>query len=63
MNELKKRAVKAARVRKFYSFQECPDGDKVMLITSNEVIRISHEAPEIIGQWASLADFFSEVIS
>ena len=40
----------------------CPDGDRVMLASSNEVYRISHEVPVIIGQWSSLACFFTNPV-
>lgn len=40
----------------------CPDGDKIMLMASDEVYRISHEVPEIIGQWSSLACFIAESV-
>ena len=39
----------------------CPDGDKVLLTASGEVVRISHEFPEIVGTWRSLADFMADV--
>ncbi len=37
-----------------------PDGDKVMLTASKEVIRLDHEGPGIIGHWNSLAEFIAE---
>lgn len=44
-------------------FAVCANGDYVMLTKSNEVIRISHEEPVIIGQWSSLAHFIAEEVA
>ena len=41
----------------------CPDGDHVLLSPSGEVLRISHEVPEIIGHWKNLAWFIAETVS
>lgn len=38
----------------------CPDGDSVLMTPEKEVLRISHEEPEIISQWSSLEMFFAE---
>ena len=40
----------------------CPDGDHVMLTPTGEVIRISHEVPEITEQWGSLELFIADTI-
>ena len=42
---------------------KCPDGDHILLCEHGEVIRFSHEAPEITGQWPSLAQFFVDAIN
>ena len=41
----------------------CPDGDRVLLLTDGHVIRFSHEAPESIAQWPTLAQFFYDTIN
>ena len=43
-------------------FAKCPDGDAVLLLDGGKVARFSHEAPEFIDEWASLAEFFEESI-
>ena len=43
-------------------FAKCPDGDAVLLLDSGKVARFSHEAPEFIDEWSSLAEFFEEGI-
>ncbi len=40
----------------------CPDGDVILLCRSGEVVRFSHEAPEIVEQWPTLAQFFIDAI-
>ncbi len=39
-------------------FAKCPDGDCILLCSNGEVIRFSHECPEILEQWPCLAQFF-----
>ena len=39
---------------------KCPDGDATLLLDTGEVVRFSHEAPEFIDEWSSLAEFFEE---
>lgn len=41
----------------------CADGDRVILTQSNQVLRVSHETPEVVGQWNRLPDFFLEAVS
>ncbi len=41
----------------------CADGDSVLLTKDEKVIRFSHEAPENIGEWQSIAAFFVEAIN
>ena len=41
----------------------CPDGDAVLLCNNGEVVRFSHEAPEITEQWPSLAQFIVEAVN
>lgn len=38
----------------------CADGDPVLMTPERGILRISHEVPEIIGQWNSLEMFFAE---
>ena len=40
----------------------CPDGDRVLLTAEARVIRFSHEAPEIIGEWPTLSQFIYDSI-
>ncbi len=40
----------------------CPDGDRVLLTSQGRVIRFSHEAPEIIGEWPTLSQFIYDSI-
>lgn len=42
---------------------KCPDGDAVLLCKNGLVIRYSHEAPEAINQWPSLAQFIVDAIT
>ena len=44
-------------------FAKCHDGDAVILLDSGKVTRFSHEAPEFIDEWSSLAEFFEEGIT
>ena len=39
---------------------KCPDGEAILLCSSGEVIRFSHEAPEVLDQWPSLAQFIAD---
>ncbi len=41
----------------------CADGDFVLLTEDEKVIRLSHEAPNIISEWQNLAKFFVEAIN
>ena len=41
---------------------KCADGDR-LLFCGGEVIRFSHEAPEITEQWPSLPQFFADAIN
>lgn len=41
----------------------CPDGDRILLLTEGGVIRFSHEAPEAIAQWPSLAQFIYDALA
>lgn len=42
---------------------KCPDGDTVLLGREGSVIRFSHEAPEITGQWPTLAQFIFDAVT
>ncbi len=44
-------------------FAKCPDGDAVLLLDGGKVARFSHEAPEFIDEWVSLAEFFEESVT
>ena len=39
---------------------KCPDGDVILLCVDGSVIRFSHEAPEILDQWPTLAQFIAD---
>ena len=39
----------------------CSDGDTVILDRDGRVLRINHEAPEILREWPCLAQFFSDI--
>jgi hypothetical protein len=41
----------------------CPDGDRILLTPQGEVTRFSHEAPESIMRWPTLAQFAYDAIS
>ena len=41
----------------------CADGDMVLLLTNNSVIRFSHEEPESIDSWNSLAQFIFDAVT
>lgn len=40
----------------------CPDSDRVLLTPEGRVIRFSHEAPEVIGEWPTLSQFIYDSI-
>ena len=40
------------------AFVRCADGDKVVLRPDGTVARFSHESPEVMEEWPSLAQFF-----
>lgn len=44
-------------------FAKCPDGDCILLCADGTVIRFSHEVPEAIDQWSSLAQFIFDAVS
>lgn len=44
-------------------FANCADGDVVLYLKDGSVIRFSHEEPEAICQWKSLAQFFFDAIT
>lgn len=44
-------------------FATCADGDVVLVTKDGKVLRYSHEAPEIIQDWSTLAQFFFDVIN
>lgn len=44
-------------------FAQCPDGDRVLLLTDGTVIRFSHEAPESVNAWPSLPQFVADAVS
>ena len=39
---------------------KCPDGDAVLLCNDGTVIRFSHEVPEVLDQWPTLAQFIAD---
>lgn len=43
-------------------FASCPDGDAVVLTPDGAVERWSHEGPEVLEQWPTLAQFFGDAI-
>lgn len=69
----------AAKTREFYCMLEseelledrpdgvvictCANGDQVLLLEDGAVIRFSHETPEAIEQWSSLAQFIVDAIN
>lgn len=40
----------------------CPDGDRCLLTPAGAVERWSHEAPEVLAQWPTLAQFFADAL-
>ncbi len=43
-------------------FCKCTDGDRVILTQEGNVLRVSHEVPEVLEEWPSLAQFFVDSI-
>jgi hypothetical protein len=41
----------------------CANGDKVLLLKEGSVIRFSHEEPDIVDEWQSLAQFVFDAVS
>jgi hypothetical protein len=39
---------------------KCPDGDAILLCGNGTVIRFSHEVPEVLDQWPTLAQFIAD---
>lgn len=39
---------------------KCPDGDAILLCNDGAVIRFSHEVPEVLDQWPTLAQFIAD---
>ena len=44
-------------------FATCADGDVVLVTEDEKVIRFGHEAPEVINEWQTIAQFFFDAIS
>ncbi len=44
-------------------FALCADGDFVLVTEAGKVFRFSHESPEIINEWQTVAQFFFDVIT
>lgn len=44
-------------------FAQCPDGDRVLLLTDGTVIRFSHEAPETVNAWPCLPQFVVDAVN
>ncbi len=44
-------------------FAKCADGDVVLVIENGKVLRFGHEAPEIINEWQTTAQFFFDAIN
>ncbi len=44
-------------------FATCADGDVVIVTKQGAVLRFGHEAPEIINDWKTLAQFFFDAIN
>jgi len=44
------------------AFGICGNGDRLILLLDGKVIRASHEAPEILEEWPSVAQFFCDII-
>jgi len=43
-------------------FACCADGDRVVLRPEGTVVRVSHEIPEIVEDWPTLAQFFADCV-
>ena len=43
-------------------FVRCADGDRVILCPDGVVNRVSHEVPEVVEDWSTLAQFFADCI-
>lgn len=41
----------------------CPDSDRILFLINGKVIRFSHEVPETIAEWPTLAQFFYDALS
>ena len=41
----------------------CPDGDTLLLCDDGKVVRFSHEEPDAVEQWPTLAQFFVDAIN
>lgn len=41
----------------------CADGDYVLVTENEKVLRFSHEEPEIISEWKSVAEFIVEALN
>ena len=41
----------------------CADGDLILLCSDGSLLRFSHEAPEIVGQWPGLEQFLYEAVT
>lgn len=41
----------------------CADGDSVLITETESIIRWSHEAPEIVCEWQSIAKFFVDALN
>ncbi|MBQ2942580.1 MAG: hypothetical protein IJD97_10125 [Clostridia bacterium] len=44
-------------------FAVCADGDLVIFTKEGKALRFSHEAPEIINEWQTVAQFFFDAVS
>lgn len=45
------------------AFAMCPDGDTVILSADGVVSQVSHEIPEVVGSWPTLAQFFFDTVT
>ena len=44
-------------------FAKCADGDMMLVTEQGKVLRFGHEAPEIIDEWQTVAQFFFDAIN
>ena len=44
-------------------FARCPDGDRILLCNDGKVIRMSHEEPDCVDEWPSLAQFVADSVN